>query len=145
MGEPQPIERDASRQLTVHEYAALKNSEGALGSQRFSEGHLDRSQANSVKPGEQRSLFSMIKPDSAQQIDGEIYIATRDQTGTKKYNQRKRSHQDVNYKDALGITFDDDDKTPEFNIRKRKTSLPVIQGVNQKSLSLLIDNPNLLN
>lgn len=32
MGEPAPIERDPSRQLTVHEYAALKNSEGGLGS-----------------------------------------------------------------------------------------------------------------
>lgn len=47
----------------------------------------------------------------------------------------------------MGITFDDNDITPnhESNIRKRKTSLPVIQGVNQRSLSLLIDNPNLLN
>ena len=33
--EPEPMERDPSRQLTIHEYAAMKNSEDGLKSLRM--------------------------------------------------------------------------------------------------------------
>ena len=42
--------------------------------------------------------------------------------------------------DNSTISFNDNVKNNRYN-KNRKTSLPVIQGVNQKSLSLLIEEP----
>ena len=60
-----PVERDPSRQLTLNEYATLKNSEGGLGSHRFGEGK-DKSISHLDRQSDERSLYSRIKPDSAQ-------------------------------------------------------------------------------
>ena len=87
IGDSNPFARDPSRQLTIHEYAAMRSNGGGLKSQ-ISEVMLNRSQASAVKFGNEtiaeRNVYSMLKPGSAQQVDGEIYIETRDHTGQKQ-------------------------------------------------------------
>ena len=83
-GEPirdsSPIRRDPSKQLTIHEYASLKNNEQGLKSQ-VSEILLNKSQSKALAKDAsanaaiaERDLFSRLKPDSAQQLDSEVYI-----------------------------------------------------------------------
>lgn len=65
IGESKPFGRDPSRQLTVGEYATMKNNEHGLKSQ-VSEVLLNKSQRSiDEKVLEDRDLFSRIKPDSA--------------------------------------------------------------------------------
>ena len=97
IGESNPIARDPSRQLTIHEYAAMKNADGGLKSQ-VSDVMLNKTKSGSALFGRDESqdyeTFSRLKPDSAIQLGDEIYIGTRDDTGgaKNKYGQRKRSH-----------------------------------------------------
>ena len=66
-----PIKRDPSKQLTIHEYASLKNNEQGLKSQ-VSEILLNKSQSKAMKDASanaaiaERDLISRLKPDSAQ-------------------------------------------------------------------------------
>ena len=80
-------------------------------------------------------FLSRLKPDSAQQLERDIYIGTRDYTKGKQDSPMQSPGNSM-------ISFNERTKD-NFN-RRRKTSLPMIQGVNEKSLSLLIDEPEKL-
>lgn len=80
-------------------------------------------------------FMSRLKPDSAQQLDRDIYIGTRDYTKGKQDSPMQSPGNSM-------ISFNERTKD-NFN-RRRKTSLPMIQGVNEQSLSLLIDQPEKL-
>ena len=86
-------------------------------------------------------MFSRLKPDSATQVHGDLYIGTRDEEGGV-FGSRKRSQQvgfQANTAENSMINFAAQDTMQPKDLHKRKTSLPEISGVNQRSLSLLID------
>ena len=96
--EASSVDRAHSRQLTLNEYANMKNSMESLKS-RVSEPQLNKSVNQSgVKEVDKETLdnngmFSRLKPDSAVQVHGDLYIATRDEEKEGGlFSSRKRSH-----------------------------------------------------
>ena len=92
--ESKPFARDTSN-MTLNEYAKMKNSEEGLRSQ-ISQSNLNN-QSNlggTVGGGKEHSIadnlfFARLKPDSAVQVDGEIYISGNDD---RRLFNRNQSH-----------------------------------------------------
>ena len=81
LGVAKPFSRDTSKQLTILEYASMKNSETAKS--RLDGFLMNRSQASVSFDDKSNQPINntRIKPDSAQQLDDAHYIATQDQMG----------------------------------------------------------------
>ena len=90
--ESKPINRDTT-QMTLNEYVIMKNSEGGL-SQQASQSYLNSPNNLNATSGKEPSIadnlfFARLKPDSAVQIDKEIYIGGNDD---RRMFGRNQSH-----------------------------------------------------
>ena len=127
---------DPNRNRTLNAYAKMKNSEDGLKSHVSGANNIlfNQSQASILMQDSigasdiaDSLLLNRLKPTSAQQVNGEVYIASRD---GKRMDARKRSHVVGSgvIKNHLPNLNED---SVVMQDSRRLSSLPRIKGVNQ--------------